>query len=230
MNINDYKFKTELHAHTKPASACGRVEVIDVIRNYAELGYNSIVITNHLSPSTPHLEDREKCIEFYLNDFDVAAEEGEKYGINVIFGCELRFTENHNDYLLYGIDRDFVPYGYDNLDMGIEEFSKRFRKEDNILIQAHPFRDGMTEINPDFLDGIEVFNIHPGHNSRIAVAVKYAKQNNFIMTGGTDYHHYGHEGLISMKTKTEMKTSYDIAKVLKSRDYIFEMNGTVILP
>lgn len=230
MNIKDYKFKTELHAHTKPASKCGQIEAVDVVRNFAELGYNSIVISNHLSPATPYLEDKEKCIDFFLNDFDTAVKEGEKLGVNIILGCEIRFTENHNDYLLFGIDREFISEGYDCLEKGIAEFSKQFRNDKRLLIQAHPFRNDMVEISPEYLDGIEVFNAHPGHNSRISIAAKYAKEHNFISTCGTDYHHPGHEGLVSMLTKTEMKTSHDIAAVLKSRDYLFEMNGFIILP
>lgn len=52
-------------------------------------------------------DDRQKCIDTYLTDYKLAVETGKKYGINVILGCEIRFSENLNDYLLFGIDENF---------------------------------------------------------------------------------------------------------------------------
>ena len=176
------------------------------------------------------IEDKQQCLAHYLKDYDLAAQTGKEYGINVILGCEIRFTENANDYLLFGIDKDFFSFGYDSLDMGIAKFSKAFRNNEHLLIQAHPYRDNMREVSPEYLDGFEVFNMHPGHNSRIAFAAKYAKENDFIVTCGTDYHHPGHEGMTAMLTEKEMKTSADIAEILKSRNYLIEIGGTIVLP
>ena len=114
--------------------------------------------------------------------------------------------------------------------MGIEEFSKQFRSDETLLIQAHPFRNGMTHVDPKYLDGIETFNMHPNHNSRVALAAKYAKEHDLIPTIGTDFHHPGHEGLSALLTETELRTSHDIVNVLKSRNYIFEIGGSVVLP
>ena len=49
----------------------------------------------------------------------------QKQGINVILGAEIRFTENVNDYLIYGIDEDELITIYDMLDLGIKEFYKQ---------------------------------------------------------------------------------------------------------
>lgn len=118
----------------------------------------------------------------------------------------------------------------DSLDLGVIEFSRQFRGENHLLIQAHPFRNGMTQISPEYLDGIETFNMHPNHNSRVALAAKYAKEHHLIPTTGTDFHHLGHEGLSALLTDTELKTSQDIVKTLKNRDYIFETGGSIVLP
>lgn len=230
MNICDYKFKTELHAHTNPASPCSNFTPEEVISRYAEIGFNSIVISNHFYPEIRFPDDKEKCVTEYLRDFNDALEAGKKHRINVIFGCELRFTENSNDYLLFGIDPDFAYTAFDSMPEGLEEFSKKFRGTDTLIIQAHPYRNGMTEMPAEYLDGVEVFNLHPGHNSRIAVAAKYAQKHNLIVTCGTDFHHEGHQGMTALLTKTEMKSSHDIAKVLKSRDYLIEIGGAVVFP
>ena len=88
----------------------------------------------------------------------------------------------------------------------------------------------MTEVAPQYLDGIETFNMHPNHNSRVALASKYAKKHNLIPTTGTDFHHPGHEGMAALLTQIEIKTSHDIVDVLRSGDYIFEIGGSILLP
>ena len=88
----------------------------------------------------------------------------------------------------------------------------------------------MTQIEPHLLDGIETFNLHPGHNSKVAIAAGYAKKHDLIPIVGTDYHHFGHEGLGALLTKTEMKTTSDIVTVLKNRDYLFEISGSILIP
>ncbi len=230
MNISEYKFRTELHAHTNPASPCSNFTPQEVIQRYAEIGYDSIVISNHFFPGMRFLEDKEKCVSEYLRDYEESVKWGKEYGINVIFGCELRFTENYNDYLIFGIDPDFADFAYDSMSKGLEAFSKAFRSENTLIVQAHPYRDGMTDISPELIDGIEVFNLHPGHNSRVALAAKHAQKHNLLVTCGTDFHHEGHQGMTALLTKTEMKTSHDIQKVLRNKDYLIEIGGCTVLP
>lgn len=118
---------------------------------------------------------------------------------------------------------------FDSLDVGIEEFSKQFCNDQTLLIQAYPFRNGMTQVDPSYLDGIETFNMGPNHNSRVALAAQYAKEHDLIPTVGTDFHQLGYEGLSALLTKSEVKTSHDIVDALKSRDYVFEIGGSIVL-
>lgn len=229
MNIKEYKYKTELHLHTSPASGCSEVSPETAVKLYADLGYHSIVVCNHFYPGMRFYGEKEKCLDTYFADYERAVKAGKKHGVNVILGCEIRFTENVNDYLLFGITPDTIREAHDCLDMGIEAFSKYFRSNNHLLIQAHPFRNGMTQVSPEYLDGIETFNMHPNHNSRVALAAKYAKQHNLIPTVGSDFHHIGHEGVSALLTKTKIKSSQDIVDVLKSGDYLFEIGGSVLL-
>ncbi len=230
MNIEKYRYKTELHLHTSPASRCAEVPPEQAVELYAKLGYHSIVVSNHFFDGMRSYGNKKQAIEAYLADYDQTVIAGKKYGVHVILGCEVRFTENINDYLLFGIDRDELSEVYDRLELGTQEFSKWFRREDRLFIQAHPFRNGITRIPPEYLDGVESFNMHPHHNSRVGFAAKYAKQHNLIPTAGTDYHHLGHEGMAALLTKTEISTSWDIVDVLRSRDYLFEIGGCVMIP
>ena len=80
-----------------------------------------------------------------------------------------------------------------------------------------------------YIDGIETFNMHPGHNSRISIACKYLKENKDMLTcGGTDYHHEGHEGSVSLVSKFLPENSFDISDIIKSRDFIFDIHGIKI--
>lgn len=230
MFTEDYTYKTELHLHTSPASGCSHISLRTAVENYKKLGYHSIVVCNHFTPGMPYMEDKRKCLSTYLEDYEKAAEAGLECGLNVILGCEIRFSENANDYLLFGIDRDTLDVAFDYLHEGIEAFSKAFRNPERLLIQAHPFRNGMVQVDPGLLDGIETFNMHPNHNSRVALAARYARQYDLIPTIGTDYHDPGHEGLCSLLTKTELEMSGDIVTVLKSRDYLFEIGGSILVP
>lgn len=225
-----YKYRTELHAHTSPASRCGHIPSAELVKIYSEKGYDSMVITNHFTHDMEYVQDKRKCIDSYLADFYTAAEAGERYSLNVILGAEIRFSENWNDYLVYGIDTNFFENAYEYLNAGICAFSKDFRGEDIVLLQAHPFRDGMERTDIKYLDGIEVFNMHPGHNSRIAMAAQYAKSCGCIAIAGSDCHDYGCEGLCAILTKERLKDSHDVAKALKQRDYLLDVGGFLVEP
>lgn len=225
----EYVYKTELHCHTSPASVCADFSVEDTFKLYREAGYTSVVLTNHFQYN-PTTRNSDK-IEALLSDFKKAKKLAKKYSLNAIFGIELRFNEgNANDYLFYGVEPEEMEKIAEYLEGSLEEFYKNYRNENNILIQAHPFRDRNFPANPDFVDGIEVFNLHPGHNSRIGFAAKHAKKHNKIITAGTDFHHEGHHCLCAMLTKQPITDSFELARVLKSGDYLLSISGILISP
>ncbi len=233
-DIKEYKYRTELHAHTSPASWCGRIGARDLIKTYASMGFDSVAITNHFAydyiKDVTDEKERREFIDAYIKDYHDACAAGKEFGVTVILGTELRFSENHNDYLFFGIDESFFDTAYDYFTKGIAAFSRDMRADDTLLLQAHPFRDGMVRADASLLDGIEVYNLHPGHNPRIAKAAQHAKENDFIVTGGSDAHDPGCEGLCALRTRRKPETSYDIVKILKSRDYLLEIGGGIILP
>ena len=73
-----------------------------MVEIYRKNGYDSIVLTNHFTVQLPG-ESTEEKIKWYLQDYYKCCEEGALVGLNVILGAELRFTENNNDYLIFGI-------------------------------------------------------------------------------------------------------------------------------
>ncbi len=226
--FSEYKYKTELHCHTKPASFCGKVLPEDVIKAYKRSGYNSIAVTNHFY--IPSDFAKEEWIERILSDYHKMQELGREEGINIILGLELRFTENINDYLIYGIEEKELSHIYDLLDKGIDNFYKTYRSEKNVIFQAHPFRDNMRLANINSIDGVEVFNLHPHHNSRIGLAARYARENDLLAIAGSDFHDPNWDSLCGIMTKEPITSSAQLAKVLKERDYIIDISGFKVLP
>lgn len=229
--IKEYKYKIELHAHSKPVSPCSDIPPEDLVALHKKLGYDAFVLTNHFMIFSQE-QDKNTFLNNYIEGYEKTFELGEKSGIKVYLGAEIRFTENNNDYLIYGVNKEILSEIYDYLPYGIENFRKKFPMENSVFIQAHPFRNGIERVNPQLLDGLEVFNMHPGHNSRVGVASRYAKENGLsLITVGTDYHHYGHEGLSALRTKTLPKDSFKLAEILKKQDYIFEIaDNNIVLP
>ena len=226
--LTDYPYTTELHAHTNPASFCGDFEADKVVDFYRAAGVTTLAITTHFN-SDLKIGNLNENIKTYLNDYRLAKEHANGE-INVILGIEIRFDGSNNDYLVFGIEEDELPFYAELTSYGIENFYKEAKNERNVIIQAHPFRNGVTLAPVDSIDGIEAYNLHPNHNQRNALSVKHAKNNDLLVTGGSDFHHISHHALCLMRTKNELKTSFDVASAIKSKDVVFDCSGSIIIP
>ena len=164
----------------------------------------------------------------YLDEHSRAS--AERYGITPIFGMEIRFKGVSNDYLLYGITSDDLPRLCELVEGSVEAFSEVFRRRGVLFFQAHPKRDGMVEIDPRYLDGVESFNTHLGHNSRIGQAAAFANASGLIAIGGSDFHHEGHQGTCLLRTKERIDSEQTLVRVLSSRDYLLDIGGSIVLP
>ena len=227
-----YPYRIELHAHTKPVSPCSEIPPADLVKAYIDQGFDGVVITNHFNLGDMKGLPKEEGLDYYLSGYEEAKKAAEGTSLQVFLGTEIRFNEHANEFLIFGVDRLILSECYDYLDKGFTAYRENIKLPDSVLLQAHPFRDRMVRQEPELLDGIEVFNMHPGHNSRVAQAAKLAASvPNWIKTVGTDFHHPTHEGLCALRVKKMPKTSFDIAAILRSGDYLFEVGGdAIILP
>ena len=141
---------------------------------------------------------------------------------------EIRFTENNNDYLVYGIDEGFI-YSHKDLHLipTIKEFRKTADENGLIIFQAHPFRLGMTVTNPSFLDGIEVYNAHPGHNSSNDIANAWADKYSLQKTSGSDYHGKLGEHTGGLYFEQPIKSEQDLLSALRNRKYRLRTDGII---
>ncbi len=231
--LSKYKYQIELHAHTSPASGCSQVTPKAMVETYKKLGYDAVVITNHFMYQH-NSRSKEEYIDAFLCDFEQAKKYGDELGLKIYLGAEIRFTECDNDYLVFGINREMLSEIYDLLPYGIENFRKTYAMPDSVLVQAHPMRDGMQSIDTALIDGMEVFNMHPGHNSRVGIASVYADENNVsIITAGSDFHHpnRNHEGISALRGAYLPHDTFELAKLLKKGDYLLEIGrNNIIIP
>lgn len=214
--------KIDLHVHTSEISACGMVSGEETVRLYAKAGYDAIVVTNHYARYNKYRFDQAGLdfMEQYKKAYALAKAAGEKYGVLVLNGYELRFNENENDYLIYGMDDETAADCDRIFAMRPREFSA-FAKERGILFyQAHPFRNSMTIVRPDYLFGIEVRNGNPRHDSRNDIAAAWANRYGHLhRIGGSDCHQIEDVGVSGIVTEKEVKTMADLVEVLKNDAY-----------
>ncbi len=184
------QYKTELHAHTMLVSPCADTPLEDVVARYADAGYTTVFVTDHYCAYVIDNAERtwEQKVEHYLSGYR-ALKELARGRFNVLLGCELRFLENHNDYLVFGMDENFLLAHPELHKMSLKDFSAFAKEHGLLLVQAHPFRTGMTIVKPQLLDGVEAFNGHHGHESKNYLANELANRYGLIKTSGSDFHH-----------------------------------------
>ena len=120
-----------------------------------------------------------------------------------------------NDYLLYGLtEQDFYELPLLNRLSSLEELRNTLPTE-VMIVQAHPFRNGMTVIPPDYLDGVEVCNglTEPVRNK---LADEYASAYKLIKTAGSDVHKLEHTIAAGMIFEKGIESPYDLTSQLKS--------------
>ena len=210
-------FKYEIHLHTQETSSCAKVSAKEIPHLYKEAGYDAIVITDHYSPGffePRRALDWDRCVRQYLEGYFIAANEGMKLGMPVLLGMEITFEESYNDYLVYGIDEHFLYRNPRLYKKSLKEFRKIADKYGLFVAQAHPFRPHMKEVKPKFLDGMEVYNGNPRHDSRNDLAQAYAQKNKLRPLSGSDFHQLQDLGRGGIVLDDFVTTSEELAEYL----------------
>lgn len=212
-------FKTELHLHSAGISKCATITYDEIVNKYTSAGYSTVVLTNHMYRiNAERYGSWDNFINAYVEAYRTLKEKAEGK-LNVLMSAEITFTENWNDYLVFGITEDFLRAHPDLCELGIAGFYKLAKENGYLIYQAHPMRTGMTVPDVRYLYGIEVFNGALGHNSRNPVANAWADYNSLRKISGTDLHHDSAPVTAGIITKDEIKDMDSLVGVLKSNDY-----------
>ncbi|MBQ4528542.1 MAG: transposase [Clostridia bacterium] len=219
-------YKTETHLHTAETSDCGHIKAKDMVELYHEAGYKTLFITDHLISwffdGLKNMSWEEK-VERFMSGYTEAKKAGDSLGMNVILSAEYRFKDCPNDYLVYGIDRDFLLKFPDVTNMTPGEFYNATRDDNIFIVQAHPCRDHVCYPTPEFVDAIEAVNTNPRHDNFTDESYEIAQKHNLPVTGGSDSHVFDDVALCAVVTEHEIKTASDYIELLKENKLtIFE--------
>lgn len=219
------RYKIETHVHTTYISRCGWLGAGAIVDAYNRLGFDAICITDHYNRTAFDYAEIDlrtpgsKTDEFLSGWRRVKKYAEEKGGPIVIEGAEVRFDGSENDYLLYGWHHDLLADPEHVMSEGLPAFIRESRADGALLIQAHPFRKGCTPAPAEYLDGMEVYNPCPRHFSHNDRAYDYAKKNCLIMTGGSDAHRPGEEGLSGIAADVLPRNGFELARLIRSGDF-----------
>ncbi len=225
-------YKIETHLHTPNISPCGVVTAQEIVERYTAAGYAGLVVTDHyrldvfcrlgLDPDAAG-----EKLHAFLEGYRQVKHYADQAGLMTYYGAELQFTENHNDYLVFGFDDALMEDPGKICRMGVAAFSEQIRGTGAILIQAHPYRTGCVPVAPHLLDGVEAINRHDVHNNRNHLAMDYASRFQMRMTSGGDFHDPEDKCIAGIEADWLPRDNFELVKLLKSGQYRLLGNESV---
>ena len=221
----EHEYRFEMHYHTKEASPCAVMAAEDGIRQYKAEGYDGIIVTDHFNADVEGRSGQcswQEAADRFLGGYSAAKKTGDDCGLAVFLGAEMRFPENYNDYLLLGLTEELIRENEWVYEKSLPEFYEFVKQHQLFLIQAHPFRSVCTPADPRFLDGVEVFNGHKGHDSHNDLAAAFARDNGLVPIVGSDCHDRHAIGTTAVYFKQMPQSTAQIIALLKQGDYRME--------
>ena len=223
-------YKTELHCHTKESSSCAKVEANRLVQLYQKAGYQTIVITDHCSKSKmecfKNVSWKEK-VEYILQGYKQAELEARNVGMTVLLGCEITLTITDSDYLVWGIEENFLQEHEKIYDYTLANLHRLCEEKGYLLVQAHPFRDEIELAPLEEIDGIEVFNGCHDEISRNEKAWDYGRKTNKILTSGSDFHAEADLARGGIITKEPIQNNTQLLKILKEEKFERIVDGEI---
>lgn len=216
------EYKYEMHCHTKGGSRqCGRTEPKEIARLYKEAGYSGVVVTDHYSPLTFNFlkgyGNPKQHIDAYISPYyELKKYEDENF--SVMFGMELRHYGTGNDYLIYGVDPEWLRQQDNLLMLPEKDMYKLMHNQGYLVFQAHPYRPYITRCNPAYIDGIEIYNGKVPKKSN-EKAEAWAKRSGKLTVAGSDFHVPKQLAKGGIVTSRPIRNNNDLLDVLKSQEF-----------
>ena len=223
------KYKYQLHVHTSPCSACGRISPKELCEALVANGYQGAVLTNHFYHGNSGIDRSESTsweqfVSAYEKDWLECVEEAKKYDLDIIFSIEESVTPGL-EILCYGVTPE-VLYANPHLrSCSGEECIATMRGNGVVVIQAHPFREADYIPNPgplpiESIDGLEVYNCgnsRPEMNERARALAE--KNPHLIRTSSADAHVADGVAFGGIITDKRIKTPSELASLLRGGSY-----------
>lgn len=189
--------KIETHLHTSCGSGCGEVAPELIPQFYIDRGFDALIVTEHYSSvicdwyaANNKKSLTESNVDAFFHGYRRMVKAAQNTPLRIFFGMEIGIVSDFGfaEFMLYGFDEKFL---YAHPDLYLLDQRKLYSLcADNgfFLYQTHPFRVGINRGDTRYLDGIEVYNGHPGHDSHNDLAEKYCAEHNLIPLSGSDCH------------------------------------------
>jgi hypothetical protein len=186
-------YRYETHLHTKEASACANTSGAQHAREYKELGYAGIIVTDHFFNGNSCVARNlpwEQWVDLFCKGYENAKKEGDRIGLSVFLGWESCYRGT--EFLIYGLDKQWLKAHPQIIKWSIKEQYQRVHEAGGFVVQAHPFREASyimdLQLLPDCVDAVEAINARNTRNEYNDKAVAYAHKYNLPTTSGTDAH------------------------------------------
>jgi hypothetical protein len=227
-------YRYELHMHTAESSWCGRTPGARAAEMYAAAGYDGVCVTDHYFreavESLPGRKAKDK-VSAWLAGYRAVRDAGTRVGLETLLCMELRFDENFNDYLVYGITEELLMRHPDLYAMTPAAFYRFARQHGLFFAQAHPYRSVCVPADPACLHGIEVFNAHRRHQNHNDLAEALAAAHpHLVRLAGSDFHQENDLGGASVLFGERMRESAEIAGALLENRMVERCTGTWVFP
>ena len=215
-------FLYETHIHTKEGSACGVSSGREYTQKYKDMGYTGIIITDHFFRGNCRADRNlpwKKWVLEFCRGYEIAMEEGQRRGLDVFFGWEE--TIDKDDYLVYGLDREWLLEHPESSSWTLQEQIKAVRQYGGCVVHAHPFRYSYSKntiITGNYIDAMEAAN---SGNSKISdiMAWNCAKKLDLTVTAGSDIHSADDvwpDIVFGVYLENKMKTIADYVNAVKN--------------
>jgi len=229
----------ELHCHTNETSRCGEVSGVEQARAYKEAGYTGLCITDHFfngNSGIPRDLPWEERIDLHYRGYEAAKAEGDRIGLQVFFGIEVKPLSLAAEFLAFKLPREWWKAHPDMLEWDHETFARKAHEAGGFLIHCHPYRQApylppTIYLYPDCVDAVEVINCRQKGDQALynRQAYEYAKEYDKPMTCGGDNHgspklDYPMGGIWSPRV---LKDEADLCDLIQSRQHY--LKGTQYL-
>ncbi len=204
----------DLHAHSSGISPCCLIPYEQVLHTALEHGIDGLVLTNHYVAT----DDPSAFARRYVDEFFAARQYGQSIGCRVFFGIELTMVWDPAIHLLiYGVEPEFVLNNPSLFACTQQELYALVKANDGVLVQAHPYRNGKTVLDPAYLDGVEI-NCHPIYKQSYSERLlPLAAEHRLLVTCGGDYHADTYRPTCGMELPETVQTSGDLRNYLLSQ-------------
>lgn len=212
------KYRIETHAHTNVVSPCGHLSPEELVDGYTALGYAGLVVTDHLVDRLPVFRGKASWaarVDVFYSGYEAVREAARGSTLTVYPGFELTFEAlPGHDFLVYGIDAGVLRDLPEVYAMNPLAFKARAEALGALVFQAHPFRGrGPAEVR--LLDGLEVYNGNPRHDSANELAHAFARKHGLKAISGSDAHQHDDIGRGGITLQSLPTTIHDLVRCFR---------------